>query len=174
MCLFVPIANFYFWVLVSDECINDWSNFIWCICRRIMDDTLVKYYRISSFQIKYHLVVDFNEKAQNTLYAETPICEITRARCDTLLNHGLEKGTIKNNYTLLSKPWYDRRWTGAARAAIKMMDDLFWKDGEVKEVSRVEALTTENLIIGWWFRMVPNMQRLPNLQRRFQKIYMNK
>lgn len=121
--------------------------------------------------LKHEAVGDFNQKAQNTLYAEAPHCEITRAKCDTLLNHGLEKGTIKNNYTLLLKLWYDRRWTGAARAAIKMMDDLFGKEAEAKEVSRVEALTTENLIIGWWFRMVPNMQRLPNLQKRFQKMY---
>lgn len=124
--------------------------------------------------LRHEVVTDFNKKVQSMLYPDIPYCQMVRQRCETLLNTGLEKGTIRNNYTLFSKSWYDRRSTGAARAAIRMMDDLFWSDGEVKEVSRVEVLTTENLIIGWWFRMVPNMQRLLNLQRRFQKIYMNK
>ena len=40
------------------------------------------------------------------------------------------------------------------------------------QVDYIVRLTVENLIMGGCFRMVPNMARPANLQKKFQKIYM--
>lgn len=42
------------------------------------------------------------------------------------------------------------------------------------QIDHIVKLTIENLIIGGCFRMVPNMPRPANLQKKFQRIYTKK
>ena len=73
---------------------------------RLMDYFVLIYQKcLLTFLCRQHEVVtDFNHTTQNTLYPEMPPFELTRTKLDALLKQGLEKGTIKNNHTLLLKP----------------------------------------------------------------------
>jgi len=143
---------------------------------RLLDYFILIYQKclLTFIPLSTEIVGKFNGRARNILYPDFPQCELTRSKCDSLLITGLEKGWIKNNHTLLSKPGYDRRQTGAAKAWSTFLDGIFWEGKTVIQIDHTVKLTIENLIMWWCFRMVPNMPRPANLQRRFQRIYMKK
>ncbi len=143
---------------------------------RLIDYFVLIYQKclLTFIPLSNEIVGKFNGWVRNILYPDFPQCELTRSKCDSLLGLGLEKGWIKNNLTLISKPEYDRKQTGAAKAWANLLDRTFWEDKTVIQVDHIVGLAIKNLIMGWCFRMVPNMPRPANLQKRFQKIYMNK
>jgi hypothetical protein len=118
------------------------------------------------------VVGKFNGWARKILYPDFPQCELIRTKCDSLLSAGLEKGWTKNNLMLLSNPTYDKRQTGAAKAWIELLENSFWDWKTVVQFDHIVALAIKNLIMGWCFRMVPNMGRPVNLQKKFQRIFM--
>lgn len=142
---------------------------------RLLDYFVLIYQKclLTFLPLHHNIVQKFNWGVNKFLHPNLPPCIITRERCEMLMKNWLDNWSIKNNYTISADPSYDRHKTWAALAAQDLINNQIPNDW-AHEVVRVIRFTLENLVKGWCFRMVPNMPRPANLQKKFQKIYMKK
>lgn len=123
--------------------------------------------------LSHEIVLKFNGWVNKMLYGDLLPYQVTREKYERIMDAGLAKWNTKNNPTLSTQEWYDRRRTKAAQAWIDLIHGQF-EDSPVDTVPHIVDITFQNLMMWACFRMAPNLERPNDLQNRFQKIYMNK